>query len=171
MVKTKKVNKNQSKLFGIVINPKLDERMNWESLSSLEVGEKLKEMKFLNKFLLTEYLNNLEVENVSNNLTGLKDFSGQLELGTESKIPHYQLAIEMKSICTKKKVLEAFEGKINGHVKVDIQFNLKSMKDYCTKESKFISEEYSGKIYKHEWDMNFLNHKSKLKEVLESLLP
>lgn len=89
MVKTKKVNKNRSKLFGIVINPKLDERMNWESLSSLEVGEKLKEMKFLNKFLLTEYLNNLEVKNVSDNLTGIKDFAGQFELGTESKIPHY----------------------------------------------------------------------------------
>ena len=72
--------------------------MGWESLSSLEVGEKLKELKFLNKFLLTEYLNNLEGENVSNNLTGLKDFTGQLELGTESKIPHYQLAIEMKSM-------------------------------------------------------------------------
>ena len=85
--------------------------IDWKSLSSLEVGEKLKELKFVNKFLVTEYFNNLEVENVSNNRTGIKDFSGQLELGTESKIPHYQLAIEMKSICTKKKVLEAFEKK------------------------------------------------------------
>ena len=159
------------KYFGVVINPKLDKRMNWESLSSLEVGKKLKEMKFLNKFLLTEYLNNLEVENVSNNLTGLKDFSGQLELGTESKIPHYQLAIEMKSICTKKKVLEAFEGKINAHISVDIQFNLESMKDYCTKETEFILPEYSGKIYKHEWDMNFLDRKPRLKKVLESPFP
>ena len=73
MVKTKKVNKNRSKLFGVVINPKLDEPMSWESLSSLEVGEKLKELKFLNKFLLTKYLNNLEVENVSNNLTGIEN--------------------------------------------------------------------------------------------------
>ena len=62
MVKTKKVNKNRSKLFGVVINPKLYERMSWESLSSLEVGEKLKELKFLNKFLVTKYLNNLKVE-------------------------------------------------------------------------------------------------------------
>ena len=71
-----------------------------------------KNFEFLNKFLLTEYLNSLEIENVSNNLTGIEDFVGQLELGTESKIPHYQLAIEMKSICTKKKVLEAFEKKL-----------------------------------------------------------
>ena len=73
--------------------------MAWESLSSVEVGEKLKELKFLNKFLVTKYLNNLKVENVSKNLTGIKDFTGQLELGAESKIPHYQLAIEMDSIC------------------------------------------------------------------------
>ena len=102
--------------------------------------------KFLNRFLLTEYLNNLEVENVSNNLTSIEDFSGQLELGTESKIPHDQLAIEMKSIC---KVLEAFEEKINGHINVDIQFNRENMKEYCTKETEFILPEYSGKIYKH----------------------
>ena len=171
MVKTKKVNRNRSKLFGIVINPKLDEPMTWESLSSVEVGEKLKELKFLNKFLLTEYLNNLKVENVSNNLTGIEDFAGQLELGTESKIPHYQLAIEMKSICTKKKVLEAFEKKINSHISVDIQFNLESMKEYCTKESEFILPEYSGKIYKHEWDMNFLDRKPRLKKVLETPFP
>lgn len=113
-------------------------------------------------------MNNLEVKNVSNNFTGIKDFAGQLELGTETKIPHYQLGIEMKSICTKKKILEAFEEKINGHVNVDIQFNLKSMKDYYTKESEFISEEYSGKIYKHEWDMNFLYRKPRLKKVLET---
>lgn len=102
MAKTKKISKNRLKLFGVVINLKLDERMNWGSLSSLEVRKKLKEMKFLNKFLLTEYLNNLEVENVSNNLTDLEDFSGQLELGTDNKIPYHQLAIKMKSICTKK---------------------------------------------------------------------
>ena len=41
MIKSKKVNKNRSKLFGVLINPKLDERMTQESLSSLEVGEKL----------------------------------------------------------------------------------------------------------------------------------
>ena len=101
MVKTKKVNKNRSKLFGIVINPKLDKRMTWESLSSVEVGEKLKELKFLNKFLLTKYLNNLEVENISNNFISIKDFTGQLELGKESQILHYHLAIKMKSIYKK----------------------------------------------------------------------
>ena len=31
--------------------------------------------------------------------------------------------------------------------------------------------EYSGKIYKHEWNMNFLDRKPRLKKVLKSPLP
>ena len=43
----------------------------------------------------------------------------------------------MKSICTKKKILDAFEKKINGHRSVYIQFH------------------FSRIFRKHEWDMNF----------------
>ena len=171
MIKAKNVNKNRSKLFGIIINPKLSEKTNWKDLSISEINLKLKEIKFLNKFMLIDYLNNLEVENVSKNITYIKDFTGQLELGEKSKIPHYQLAVEMSSICTKKKVLESLEKKINGHISVSIQFNINSMKEYCTKEFKekgLISPEYSGEIYKHEWDMNFLERKPQLKKVLET---
>ena len=39
---------------------------------------------------------------------------GQLETGTETSIPHYQLAIKTNSLCTKKKVLEALEEKVEG---------------------------------------------------------
>lgn len=60
---------------------------------------------------------------------------------------------------------------MNGHISVDIQFNLETMKDYCTKETEFILPEYSGKIYKHEWDMNFLDRKPRLRKVLETPLP
>lgn len=91
----------------------------------------------------------------------------------KGKIPHYQLAIEMSSIRTKKKLLESLEKKINGHISVNIQFNINNMKDYCTKEFKekaFILPEYFGKIYKHEWDIDFLERKPRLKKVLEILL-
>lgn len=90
-------------------------------------------MKFLDKFLLIEYLNNLEIINVSDNKTFINNFVGQLELDTESKILHYQWAIEMSTICTKKRVLEAFEGKINAHISVQVQFNFDDMKKYCEK--------------------------------------
>jgi len=135
--KTKKINKNKnrSKLFGVVINPKLDKTINWESLSIERLDNKLKEIKFLDKFLLTKYLNDLKIENISKNLTSINNFVGQLELRKNTKIPHYQLAIEMKTICTKKKVLEALEEKINGHISVEIQFNLEDMKNYCLKET------------------------------------
>ena len=100
-------------------------------MSVSEIGERLKQLKFLNKYLLLEYLNDLEVINVSNNKTSINDFVGQLELGAENKIPHYQLAIEIKTICTKKKVLEAFEKKIHAHISVQVQFNFEDMKKYC----------------------------------------
>ena len=88
-------------------------------------------------------------------LITLKDFTGQLELGTKSKIPHYQLAIEMTSICTKKKILESLEKKINVHISVDIQFNMKSMKEYSTKSFKGENE-------------ILLERKPRLKKVLET---
>ena len=133
--------------------------------------DKLKQIEFLDKFLLRGYLNNLEIINVSNNKTIINDFVGKLELGTESRIPHYQLAIEMKTICTKKRVLEALERKINAYINVQIQFNFESMKEYCEKKTDFISPEYSGKICKHEWDMNFLERQPRLKKVLETPFP
>ena len=77
----------------------------------------------------------------------------------------------MNTICSKKKILNSLEEKINGHISVNIQFNIKSMKEYCTKSfegQNLISPEYSGKIYKHEWDMNFLERKPQLKKVSET---
>ena len=61
-----------------------------------------------------------------------------------------------------------FEEKIEGHINVDIQFNFEEMKNYCLKKSVFISEEYSGKIYKHQWEMDFLERKPQLKKVLKN---
>lgn len=63
------------------MNPKLSEIVDWKNMSISEIGEKLKQLKFLDKYLLTKYLNNLDVINVSNNKTSMNDFVGQLELG------------------------------------------------------------------------------------------
>ena len=168
VVKERKKNMNRSKLFGVVINPKFDGIINWKSMSSLEVDNKLKELKFPDRFVMNDILNKIRLQNVNKNYTDIVDFVGQLETGTESSIPHYQLAIKANSLCTKKKVLEAFEEKIEGHINVQIQFNLEDMKNYCLKETDFISEQYSGKIYKHQWQMDFLERKPQLKEVLNN---
>jgi len=168
ITKEKKKNVSRSKLFGIVVNPKVDEMVDWKSMSSLEMENKLKELRFPDRFTMTDILNQIRLQNVNKNYTDLEDFMGQLETGTETSIPHYQLAIKANSLCTKKKVLEAFEEKIEGHINVQIQFNLEDMKNYCSKETNFISEQYSGKIYKHQWQMDFLERKPQLKEVLNS---
>ena len=55
-----KLNKNRSKLFGIIINP--------------ELSEKPKEIDSLDRFMLTEFLNNLRIVNVSRNNTTINDF-------------------------------------------------------------------------------------------------
>ena len=117
---------------------------------------------------MTDILNRIQLQNVNKNYTGIEDFMGQLETGTETSIPHYQLAIKANSLCTKKKVLEALEKEIEGHINVQIQFNLDDMKNYCSKETNVISEQYSGKIYKHQWQMDFLERKPQLKEVLNN---
>ena len=168
VTKEKKKNVSRSKLFGIVINPKFDEIIDWKSMSNLEMENKLKELKFPDRFVMTDILNKIQLQNVNKNYTGIEDFMGQLETGTETSIPHYQLAIKANSLCTKKKVLEALEKEIEGHINVQIQFNLDDMKDYCSKETNFISELYSGKIYKHQWQMDFLERKPQLKEVLNN---
>ena len=168
ITKEKKKNVSRSKLFGIVVNPKVDEMVDWKSMSSLEMENKLKELRFPDRFIMTDILNQIRLQNVNKNYTDLDDFMGQLETGTKTSIPHYQLAIKANSLCTKKKVLEAFEKKIEGHINVQIQFNLEDMKNYCSKETNFISEQYSGKIYKHQWQIDFLEKKPQLKEVLNS---
>ena len=117
---------------------------------------------------MSDILNEIRFQNVNKNSTDIEDFVDQLETGTETSIPHYQLAVKASSLCTKKKVLEGFEEKVEGHINVDIQFNLDDMKNYCSKETNFISEKYSGKIYKHQCQMDFLDRKPQLREVLNN---
>ena len=87
---------------------------------------------------MTEILDQIRLPNVNKNYTNIEDFMGQLETGTETSIPHYQLAIKVNFLCTKKKVLEAFEEKIENHINVEIQFNLEDIKDYCSKQINFV---------------------------------
>jgi hypothetical protein len=74
MKQNHKSNKNRSKLFGVVINPVLSEKVDWKNMSTLEIGEKLKRIGFLDKFKLTEALNNLEIVNVSKKIRYHKFF-------------------------------------------------------------------------------------------------
>ena len=73
---------------------------------------KLKELKFPDRFVMTNISNRIWLQNVNKNYTDIEDLMGQLGTGTETLIPHDQLAIKANSLCTKKKVLEAFEQKI-----------------------------------------------------------
>ena len=137
-------------------------------MTSEEIISKLKELDFPRRLDITEMLNKLEIENLSGNRCKFEDFTGQIELGSESNIPHYQLAVRLKTICRKSKLLEAIEKSINGFRNVETQFNYEEMKEYCTKEQRFLSEEYSGKIFKKLWQVDFLEKKPNLRKVIEN---
>lgn len=164
MVKTKieKQIKNKQRLntSGLVINPILDDqKMDWVNLSSDQIDLKLKELEFSSKFDLTQILNSLEFPNIRGNTKGIEEFYGQLELGDKTKIPDYQIAIKTKTLFLKKPILEALTNSLNAFINMDIQFDYSEMKKYCEKDTVFISEEYSGKITKHQWNLNFIERK------------
>src|SRR5210317_1577926 len=93
VTKEKKKNVSRSKLFGIVINPKFDEIIDWKSMSNLEMENKLKELKFPHRFIMTDILNKIQLQNVNKNYTDIEDFMGQLEAGQKTSIPHYHFMI------------------------------------------------------------------------------
>ena len=172
MNKTKPISNYRGKTFGVVINPLIDgEPINWNNLSSKEIEKKLNELSFIDKFKLTVALNSLSIENINKRLTEIEDFEGEFEFGTDSNIPHYQLALKTKTICSKPKVLAALNKSINGFINVDLQHNFENMVNYCTKENKFISDKYSGRIFKKQWKETFLDKKPRLKEIFKNPYP
>ena len=66
---------NKSNLFGVFINPKFDEMIDWKYMSSLEMENKLKELKFPDRFVMTDQI---RFQNVNKNSTDIEDFVGQL---------------------------------------------------------------------------------------------
>ena len=134
--KTKVAKRNlvRGKLFGVVIYTKFDKWIKWKERSDVKVESSLKELKFPNRFIVTDILNKLEIQNVHKNKTYIDNLVGQLELGTKNSIYHYKLAICTGSTCTKKKILEALEEKIEGHRNIDIQFNFEEIKNYYLKK-------------------------------------
>jgi hypothetical protein len=101
----------------------------------------------------------------------LDDFIGQLEFGEETNIPHYQLALKTNSLCHKKPLLEYFQKSLDAHINIDIQFNYEEMAKYTTKETKFLSDEYSGKIFKKPWNLSQLELKPQLRKALDEPYP
>lgn len=162
----------RSYTFGLVINPKLEnEKIDWANLLPSELELKLKELDFPSKIELTQVLNSLDFGNLKGNTTIIEDFAGQFELGDRTKIPHYQIAIKTKTLCRKKPILEALTICLNAFINIEIQFNYNEMKKYCQKEMKeneIFLEDYSGKIMKHQWKLNFVERKPELKTVLDA---
>lgn len=162
----------RGKTFGVVINPKVEgEKIDWKKLTLPEVEKKLNELEFIGKSYLTLALNKLKLSNINKHEAVLEDFEGQLELGSKSNTPHYQLALKTDTVCSRPQVLKALENSINAFISVEVQHNYENMKGYCMKETVFISDKYSGRIFKKQWMESFLDKKPYLKEINENPYP
>jgi len=161
-----KKNKFRSRYFGLVINP--NQPMDWKDLSVQSIELKLVELAMVTKDQVCLIMDNFRVENTNKNLTKLSRYVGQLELGKNSKIPHYQMALEFDSICYRNKVLEALQHCFpNNLIQIDVQYNFAEMVKYCTKPCTFISENFSGVIgYKYSAGL-----KPEYKFIAENLFP
>lgn len=123
-------NMRRSNTFGLVINPIVpmvnnhNQEMDWSNLLPVEMELKLQEVGFPSKCEVMKILNSVEFANIRGNSTEIEDFDGQFELGSITKIPHYQIAIKTKTLCLKKPILEVLTNSLNAFRNIDVQFNL-----------------------------------------------
>jgi len=88
----------------------------------MQIYFELKELNFPEKLEIEKVLKQFEIINLNGTSTSLEDFQGQFELGKDSNIPHYQLALKTDTICTRPKVLEYFQECLQAHINVEVQF-------------------------------------------------
>lgn len=92
---------NRGDIFGIVIQPKHLEDVNyispnWNELSDEKIIEHLEILKFPLKFDVSELFNSLTFPTLKGNENETVDWRFQFEFGDETGIPHYQSYIQLK---------------------------------------------------------------------------
>ncbi len=80
-------NLSRGKLFGIMINLKFDESVQWKKMSNVKIESNLKKLNFPSRFIVTEIFNKLKIQNVYKNKTEISDFVSQLEIDLNLSIP------------------------------------------------------------------------------------
>lgn len=150
--------------FGIVINPEIEEKVEWTEYDEEMLLKKLRELKFMNKEKLEKALQNVNIEGqprkkaksseseqVRYNVK-IVDYGGQLERG-EGGAPHWQMWVETKPQTTKLLLLRALSLAIYGKEKsnaISVQIlgvKDEDLKNYCLKEGRLeLGEEFSNNV-------------------------
>ena len=58
--------------------------INWKPMSGLEMENKLKELKFPDRFVMTNILNEIQLQNMNKNYNYIEDSVSQLKTKTET---------------------------------------------------------------------------------------
>lgn len=90
--------------FSIVLNILGGEAVDWSSLSEKEIANKMNELSFLNLLDLASFIKNFERISQNSNVDKsrirrfkFERFRGQLEKGSNSERPHYNLSVKTSS--------------------------------------------------------------------------
>lgn len=136
--------------FRVTIHPKLDEKEltqgSWSGMSKELITERLRKLKFKTPIEMARICLSISLKGDKKRnsddyyVASVKDFGGQLELGTKNGIPHYQLWVELKPQTTKKRLLNylsqvMYNEEISDAISVEVLTeDIEAYKDYCSKE-------------------------------------
>lgn len=167
---------NRGYIFGIVIQPKHLEDANyilpnWNELSDEKIIEHLEILKFPLKFDVSELFNLLTFPTLKGNENETVDQRFQFEFADETGIPHYQSYIQLKSLSHVSEVRRIINESLNTFNSVEVIYNKKGIDKYCQKATKYLNENYSGRMFKHSWKIDYLEKKPKLQIVLTNPYP
>ena len=138
--------------FGLTIHPRYEgESIDWKSLSKEEISSTLSRLGFIIPSELVSLMRSVRIPaNSRKSKTGVKkyyfskvkNFGGQLELGAENGVPHYQLWLEFSPQCGKMNLLQYFSEKIYGVERSEqisvlvLGTEFSDYKNYCSKEDR-----------------------------------
>lgn len=138
--------------FGLTVHPKGGQDVDWKQLTNEEKAAKLKELKYTRPIEFARILLDTKIfkETKQNKATGervnyyseTENFGGQLELGDQNGVPHYQCWIELTSKNTATKVLKYYS-KVLYDEEVSAAITVKVLTEntddyvmYCMKQSR-----------------------------------
>lgn len=140
-------NKSQKRYrnYSVILNVRGGEKVKWKDLDKKSMVEKLTDMNFPTPFELSNLLNDFvgiyeqSSKKSSVRRFKIKDFSGQLEIGTDNGRPHYNLSIKTSAKIKPYILLRELSGilynvnKCNS-ISIDPTHNYESLKIYCLKD-------------------------------------
>ena len=140
----------RSTCFGVTILPKnpRGRPVKWKSLDAGQKTERLEKLGFIKplqlglKLKCLVFFSDVKLKSGSYGRVRVKNFGGQLEIGSTNEVPHFQLWLEVSPRTTKTKLLEALSLELYGEKKsssISVIYLTKDTsfyKDYCMKDER-----------------------------------